>query len=186
MTSVGTVSSTAATALKIISAADSPRAVGTSAKVLGLNPGASRSISPAVSDAILKIQSLVGGGAEGPSPELAGKIAKQDAWYETVDMSKADFEKGVREALSEHAKLDPKLKAALDAGTLNIQRAEDVEGLNYQMNIEFQFGDYGLKQGVEGMSSTFDQDFYQREVAAGKNVMMGWQGGGVGSFYVTY
>jgi len=183
MVSIGPVSPTA-TALRLISAA---RDSGRTSLPLGLEPASAARLSPAVSDAVLMIQSLLGGRAEGPGAGLAAKIAQQDAWYRTVDMvSVDDFEQGVKEILAEHAKLNPRLKAAMQTGTVRIQRAEEVEGLNYRLHMEFQYGDYGFKQGVENMSSTFDQRFYQQELAAGKSVIMGWQGGGVGSFYVTF
>ena len=71
MVLVNTVSTTATAALKLMSVttAGSPAPVGRIAS--GLNPVSTRSLSPTVSDALLKIQQLVSGSAQ-----ESGNLAK--------------------------------------------------------------------------------------------------------------
>jgi hypothetical protein len=153
-----------------------------------------RDCPPGVSDAILKIFDILGKRDDtpteirsdgAPSPELTAKIAKLDAWYTTVEVSDQEFDKRVTEHLREYAKSNTALQAALDNGSAHIQRAEDVEGFNYHLNMTFQYGDYELKQGAV-LKPDYSQAFLQRERAEGGSWLVGWAGGGIGSYYVTY
>ncbi|TPI34613.1 hypothetical protein FJW08_03265 [Mesorhizobium sp. B3-2-1] len=184
MAAITSVSSTAMAVLSLISAKQSH---ATGAKTApGLNPLSARSMSPAVSDAILRIQDLVkgqqatkpqssDGGMVGYSQGRITKISDLPAAHaEKVKALGADAvvqmkapqisDEAFQAMMLEHSKANfadlPGFNEAAANGTLKIQRASDVPELGLG-SVQYTLYKDGQMIGGAGFSAgTFNKSLY--------------------------
>ncbi|MBN9234557.1 MULTISPECIES: hypothetical protein [Phyllobacteriaceae] len=184
MVLVNTVSTTATAALKLMSVttAGSPAPVGRIAS--GLNPVSTRSLSPTVSDALLKIQQLVSGSAQ-ESGNLAKAIVSAekakwlqslgaDSWVVKDQPQLGDAE--LREQVMANAAQNGTARLAgfseaLANGTLKIQRASEIPELGYR-TVQVDLYSGGNKIGGAGYSE-FNKDYWLAQRQAGTFLGLG-------------
>ncbi len=184
------VNATASTALATLTVAKSGAAAGVAIKPhlpTGLQPSAVPRLSPAVSDAIMKIGEIVGAQKLDDLPaehaarlrEFGADAAERVKW--PVGNEK-DFQSTVLSFIGDSWNKLEGFTEALANGTVKIQRAGDVEGLGYEM-IEYKLYKDGHQTGTAGWS-TMNREFYDAQAAAGVHQGIGSINGM--AFYVTW
>lgn len=191
MIAVNSVASTAATALKLISATTGNSA--TAAKpALGINPTSTRVLSPSVSDALLKIGEIINRKAPQALSDLPPSHAEKlralgaDAAIKVTPnpVSDAEFQAMVLAHGKEHwGNLDG-FSEALANGTLKIQRASDVPELGLG-SVQYDLYSGGNHIGGAGFGSgDFNKSLYLDIQAQGIRQATGSVNGH--DFYVTW
>ncbi|TPK53363.1 hypothetical protein FJ546_30375 [Mesorhizobium sp. B2-4-19] len=184
------VNASAATALATLSLIKSRADVGQVMQPIGtssIDPKTSTRLSPAVSDAILKIGQLLRGSQLSALPaEHAERLRSLGADSATrvqkPVVSDVEFQRTVMSYVKDAWTALDGFNEALASGSVKIQRASDVKGLGYE-TIQYDLYNDGSLIGGAGWD-TINRSFYDAQAAAGVRQ-------GVGSingldYYVTW